>query len=484
MGINGFDGRGNPLQTNFWNALEGATRIPGISTQMGRFLLNPSSITVGQLYKMYANEAVVSSAVNTTMIMLASSIGVYTHKEKRVCQVVRRMITDLGGIEVFRSMASAVWAGFYTAYKKWGVDSYGYNVVKELVAMPPTTLQPTVDVEGKLEGILQYTIYPSMNGSSWWTQGGYESQQRGSMPYPIRNYFPIYAPYVEMQRDEFLHVAFTLSGMYNPFGESLLRPAYQYYSLKSMVNTVYPLALSRATTPLLAVYADQNQLSGDAEDYGAEGDSDYLKHNPPGGNTWNQVVDMVQNIGVASSLLFPGKKGEIFDADVLRTDSNAISQFQEFLKYLDEQIRETLLIPDTSMKSGSGSGSYALGAVHDKKQKAIIQSLRATILHNFMQDVVIPVIQANFGELDDYGSFIPVADDIDTKLKLAALAEQNARAGVSNSMTDLDDHNFYRTQQGMWENDKLPEWQTELQGNKLNMENTKEHYKNGGKNGY
>src|ERR1019366_5362491 len=76
-----------------------------------------------------------------------------------------------------------------------------------------------------------------------------------------------------------------------------------------------------------------------------------------------QASQVFANIHNDSVVTLPGKKGQIYEVDVVPMDANA-DQFITVIQHFDRAMLRAMLIPALIFSSGDGSGSFALGHEH------------------------------------------------------------------------------------------------------------------------
>ncbi len=150
-------------------------------------------------------------------------------------------------------------------------------------------------------------------------------------------------------------VIFTYQGRYgSPFGESDLIAAYEPWTRKQLLNRMWLSAMDRFGTPPVVGKFPLSWSQGQADDLAAK----------------------LSNLQTQSALTVPNDVEIEFDEQ--RNEPGA--GFEAALNYQNREIARAILGQELTTSGGSGgSGSYALGKVHENVQDDWIQALRADL---------------------------------------------------------------------------------------------------------
>lgn len=397
--------------------------IPALFNIYYKFVQNPSSVSIDTFKRMIDTDDTIGSGVDFLTTCLASRLGRYTHDNPEITEFVNKALEKIeGGFHnSVKEMLSATWAGFSVQELVWADDPIGF-IVKKLVSLPPTTILFETERTGEItpDGILQYQRnwypfgmglggYGSAIGVAGSSIGGMRPDafaKYGDLPFPVRTANPAYYMSIRIPKQKVLHYSFDAQGKFgNPYGRSLLRRAYKYYVLKDAILQMLSIALDRKGTPLMIVYADPNTTLID-ESKSAPG------ANPKGqyaGISADQAArEAFRNVHNDTVMILPGKKGEIYDTDMMDQSPNT-SDFIAALDFCNKSIMRALLIPSLIFTNGDGTGSFALGQEHAKTFDKVCDSILEGVKQVLLQQLITPMVKFNFPrqewEKQGFGSF-------------------------------------------------------------------------------
>lgn len=439
------------------------TPIPALFNQFYKFIQNPSTVSVETYKRMVDTDDTIGSGVDFLVTCLAARLGDYIHPNQDITEFVNKALGKIKGgwKESCKDMLSATWTGFGVQEKVWKNDDMGF-IVKKLIQLPPSTILFETDREGELtpDGILQYQrnynphllgqglgYFGSNLGFSYdVTAGGARPDgyaKMGDFPYPIRtansyNYLSIRIP-----TQKCIHYAFNAQGKFgNPYGRSLLRRAYKFYVMKDAFLKMMTVALDRKGTPLTVVFADPNSTLLDGKQYNP---------NNPASSQKRMRADMAakeafKNVHNDSTIILPGKKGQMFDLDFMPQSANTDS-FIQALDFCNKSILRALMIPALIFSSGDGTGSYALGQEHARTFDKILDGHLVGFKEAILNQLVAELIAYNFPEsvwkkdgLGDFSKRDLTKDEIDKEMEVF---EKGINTGIIDT-NDLQDLNKMR----------------------------------------
>lgn len=175
---------------------------------------------------------------------------------------------------------------------------------------------------------------------------------------------------------------------------------------------------------------------------------------------WNIYLErfgMPLAIGTVPSVTFMDKMQKILDniqskSSIVKTagwelefleakkGGGTVSEYKLAIDYHNEQILKGMLVPSL-MVEVSGSGSYALGKTHFDIFSLMIKNLERDLIAIVDSRIIKPLIDFNFGELDEYPSFRldPLTkDDLLNLSKVFALLTKNGIVGIDETfMRDM-----------------------------------------------
>lgn len=444
------------------------TPIPALFNQFYRFIQNPSSVSIDTYKRMIDTDDTIGSGVDFLTTCLAARIGQYQHPNKEITEFVNTALSqmDNGIFNTIKEILSSTWAGFSLSEKVWQNNDLGF-VPKRVVTLPPQTIFFETDRTGRItqDGILQYqrSFNGALAGNLFGFNNGFTLNIRpdinaklGDMPYPVRTsntytYMSIRIPYQKV-----IHHSFDAQGKFgNPYGRSLLRRAYKWYVLKDAVLKMLAVALDRKGTPLTVVYADPNTTLMDGNSHDA---------NLPPQKQKRTRADLAakqafENVHNDTTIILPGKKGQIYDLDFVSQDSNS-QAFIDTINLCNKSIMRALLIPPLVFNDGDGSGSYALGENHSETFDAIMDGMNEGVKQCLIHQLIKEIIAFNFPESawkkDGFGDFAKRDFTMSEKDKLMAMYQGGIDSGIIDS-TDLNDLNQMRDTIGFQPLDAVPE---------------------------
>lgn len=450
------------------------TPIPALFNQFYKFIQNPSTVSVETYKRMVDTDDTIGSGVDFLTTCLAARLGGYVHPSKEVTKFVTMALAKIEGgfYNTTKEILSASWAGFYVGEKVWANEDVGF-IVKKIVPLPPGTVLLETERTGELtsDGILQYQRnYNPANlaygvsgyGGFGWSNGvpGRPDPMAkiGDMPFPIRtantyNYLSIRIPVQKC-----LHYAFDAQGKFgNPYGRSLLRRAYKWYVMKDAFLQMLAIALDRKGTPLTIVYADPNTSLLDPDKASLAMNNKGLSGKSIRAD--KAASDAFKNIHNDSTIILPGKKGQVYETDFVPQTSNA-GDFMGAIDLCNKSLMRAMLIPSLIFGNGDGSGSYSLGQEHAKTFDKILDGMLAGTKEVILSQLVGEIIKYNFPEsvwkkdgFGDFGKRVLTPEEISKEIDIL---DKAVNMGAID-MTDLNDLNTTRDKIGFEPMDKIPE---------------------------
>ncbi|MGA1772388.1 MAG: phage portal protein family protein, partial [Flavobacteriaceae bacterium] len=447
------------------------TPIPALFNQFYKFVQNPSTVSVETFKRMIDTDDTIGSGVDFLTTCLAARLGRYTHPSEEITKFVNEALGKIqnGFHNCIKELLGATWAGFAVQEKVWANDDMGF-IVKKLVSLPPGTLLFETERTGELtnDGILQYQrnynpallgsgtnfLFGFVNVSYASTLTGVTSRndpyaKLGDMPFPLRTANTYSYLSIRIPVQKCIHYSFDAQGKFgNPYGRSLLRRAYKWYVTKDAFLQMLAVALDRKGTPLTIVFADPNTTLRDP----SKAPTGNVKGQFGMGERADQAAQRAfRNIHNDSTIILPGKKGQVFDTDFVPQTSNA----QDFLAAVDmcnKSIMRALLIPSLVFGNGDGTGSYSLGQEHAKTFEKILDGMLAGLKDTLIQQLVSDLIKYNFPEAaykkDGFGDFSKRELSQDEIGKEIDVLEKAVNIGAVD-MNDLNDLNSVRDKLGM-----------------------------------
>jgi hypothetical protein len=435
------------------------TAIPYVSYSGGKWLMNPTTVSVQTFQKMSRSDNIIGACLEYHAASITATIGDYYHEKPEIQQHVRKAVKKLkGGLNhLIKKMMTAYWAGFSTIEKIEDYDDeLGSHYISDTLLLPPTTIIFSADNDGRLEkkGIHQYVINAAIPSyantfsygimSNGDTSGIDPMAANGDFAMPIRTiaFNPI--GLVDLPLEHVIHFSNSgLADFENPYGYSMLRRVYNLYLLKYGILQALAVAYDRRATPLLAVYTSAEQALNVMDEFG--------KSRLVGAIEAAQSA--LKDLNSSSAFILPGMKGKVYDLEALNIDSD-FSGFIEGIRLIDTKIMQGLKIPE-SIFTAEGGSSYALGSAQGSVYQTFSDSMREDIMHVLMQHYIRHTIELAFTPEEhetDWGHFGAKLSNIDDKLKYSELFK-SLREIQCFGGENLGDANFARETTGMSEVD-------------------------------
>lgn len=455
------------------------TPIPALFNQFYKFIQNPSTVSVETFKRMVDTDDTIGSGVDFLTTCLAARLGSYQHESEEVTKFVNDALAKIDGgfFNALKELLGATWSGFAVQEKVWANDALGF-VVKKLVSLPPGTILLETERTGELtsDGILQYQRnYNPANlaygvsgyGGSFGWAGGVPGRpdplaKLGDMPFPIRtantyNYLSIRIPVQKC-----IHYAFDAQGKFgNPYGRSLLRRAYKWWVMKDAFLQMLSIALDRKGTPLTIVFADPNTTLLDSSK--ADLTQNNAGQRAKGIRADKAAREAFKNIHNDTTIILPGKKGQVYDTDFVPQTSNA-GDFMSAIDLCNKSMMRAMLIPSLVFGNGDGSGSYSLGQEHAKTFEKILDGMLAGVQEALLHQLVKELIAYNFPksawEKDGVGTFGKREMSPEEVQKEMETLEKAVNMGAVD-MDDLNDLNKIRDKIGFDPRTKIIEREEE-----------------------
>lgn len=436
------------------------TPIPALFNQFYKFIQNPSTVSVETFKRMVDTDDTIGSGIDFLTTCLAARIGRYEHPNKEIEEWVNKALEQIQGgfTNGIKELLGASWSGFMVQEKVWGNDERLGFVIKKLVTLPPTSLLFETERTGELtsDGILQYqrnynpanlaygvsNLFGFSNaGTRGTTNDPYA--RFGDMPFPVRSANTYSYLSIRIPTEKCVHYAFDAAGkLGNPYGRSLLRRAYKWYVMKDGFLQMLSVALDRKGTPLTIVYADPNTTVGDP-----------TRNNPNArGKIIGERADQAaarafRNVHNDSTIILPGKKGQIYETDFVPQASNA-ADFMAAIDLCNKSMLRALLVPSLIFGNGDGTGSYSLGQEHAKTFDKILDGMLSGFVEVLRNQLIRPLLAYNWPRSvwaeDGIGKFGRQELSPDEIQKEIDILEKAVNMGAVD-MNDLSDLNAIRS---------------------------------------
>ena len=353
--------------------------------------------------QMLSDDETISTGLEYLVGRIVSRIGTYTHEDEKIKELVDRSIESIRGTltDVRRSILRDSFAyGF--GIGEFTVKNIGSQwVLWNVQILDPSSVQfQMMQEEDKSYGI------------------GYVVQKAGMEEVKI----PAGKCLIKTYGDKS-----------TPYGKSLLRKCYRWWSLKRAIPKLWAVCLERFGTPIL---------------HGKSNNRDTRK----------MINEALMNLNSRSYIT----TDESSVIQAIFTPSGAISSnYVQALEICDKMIYRAMFLPSL-LGSGENGGSYSLGQVHFELFNATASSLAYDYVDAELEQLWRPLIEWNYGEQESYGDFM-ITDEVTSSEKqtLSSMLLNLANAGVISPESDRE---WIREMLGLPEAEGgavYPEWQLE-----------------------
>jgi hypothetical protein len=283
----------------------------------------------------------------------------------------------------------------------------------------------------------------------------------------------------------------------DPHGVATCRRAYPYWELTKVINACMAVASERQATKLLVGKTDTGNNS--VSMINPETGQPYIDPNTGEPRLFNQGYVMSRNL--------EDIKNNSYAVIDLADEIEAIAHesdgrfFINILGYLESMIMLSWLVPRTVTGTGTvSSGDSNLNEGHQTILRLVTRSQMQIVGEALIEQAIRPMLEFNFGELDDYGTFPLVTEDNTDTIALLNIINNCVTTGTF-SKYDLDVLNKMRALAGITALEEAPieeaetsqkKYQLDLLTKSKNQESTnftwnkksqRYHYANGSKKG-
>jgi hypothetical protein len=430
------------------------TKIPFVSYSGGKFIINPSTISIQTFQKMVEKDNIIGACLEYHMASICATIGDYYHPNRKIQKHVRRQLKKFNGgfLKFLKQCLTKLWAGFsISELLIQYCDNIGSHYLSDALWLPPTTLLYSVDNDGFLErkGVHQYVINAAIPSyANVFSYGAVADSQYnidplasdGNYMMPVRTiaYNPV--GLVDIDLDDVIVCSNDgVSAFSNPYGYSMLQRVYTLYLLKYGIMQAMAVAYDRRATPLLAVYCSAEQPLEMAMADGSRKTVDAI----------TAAANALKDLNSSAAFILPGLKDKIYNLDVLETEAD-FTGFIEGIRMIDAKIMQGLKVPESIFSAEQGA-SYALGNTQGSTYQTFCDSMREELLSTVMEQFIKKNIELAFTEDeydDDLGYFGVKLSNIDDKLKYSQLFQTLNSFQIFGG-TDLEDANYARETVGV-----------------------------------
>ena len=375
-----------------------------LMTALERPILNSDDFR--SYYKqMLSDDETIGTGMEYLTGRIVSRIGAYTHEDERIKELVDRSIESIKGTltEVRRGILRDSFAYGYGVGEYTLKSEGGKWILSSIQILDPTS----VDFKMTRQADNSYSVGAVVQKAS------FEEIEIPAVKCIIKTY----------------------GDNMTPYGKSLLRRCYRWWSFKRAIPKLWSVALERFGTPM---------LHGKTEDR----------------NLKKELEAAFSNI-YSNAHLVTDTKTEI--SAVYSPNSAISSGYLTALELCDKMIYRAMFLPSL-LGSGENGGSYSLGQVHLELFNATAAALAEDYADTELECLWRPLIEWNYGTQENYGSFlINDAMPSSEKLTLSSMMLNLAGAGV---LSPESDREWMREMLGLPDVEEgavFPEWQLGVQ---------------------
>ncbi len=315
-------------------------------------------------WRMFRSDATVKAGIEFIRLSILSRlIGYQNISHPEIDKFVNLALQSMEGSlwDVVQDLLSALWAGF-------AVAEVTYKPLEGKVGW------------GRVRVLNPVTLYP----------GGIQTDERGKITKVVQR---MGREEIELPLNRLIIWSFG-SEFANPWGNSLLRPAYAPWLMKQILIRLWNTHLERQATPLGIVALPQAEtlvwcpLHQREERY-----IEAMKH-------------IMEDLHNRNSLIYSGGAEVRFE----RLEGKG-EMFESAIRYQDNQILRALLIPTLLVTEGE-YGTRAQAMVHQEAFQMMLSGIIRELKAVLDEQLFRPLIELNFGELSHWGGvvFRPFAD--------------------------------------------------------------------------
>ena len=382
--------------------------ISEILTALDRPITNSDAFR--SYYKqMLSDDETIGTGLEYLTGRVVSRIGAYSHEDERIKELVDRSIESIRGTmtDVRRNILR---------------DSFAYGY-----------------------GVGEFTL---KNEGGRWVLSSIQILDPSSVEFKMEK-FPdnSYGIGAVVQKASFEEVEIparkciikTYGDSSTPYGKSLLRRCYRWWSFKKSIPKLWAVALERYGTPMLTGKTDNREDR-------------------------KRLEAAFSNL-YSSPHLVTDTKTEI--QTVFSPNGGLGSNYLTAMELCDKMIYRAMFLPSL-LGSGENGGSYSLGQVHFELFNATAAALAADYIDVELEQLWRPIIEWNFGAQANYGDFmITDAMPVSEKAAMSSMYLTLAQAGMLSPESDRD---WVRESLGLPDIEEgavSPEWQLESAGDDL-----------------
>ena len=363
--------------------------------------------------QMISNDETIGTGLEYLTGRVVSRIGAYSHEKKEIKEIVDRSIENIKGTmtDVRRSIIRDSFAYGYGVGEFTVKSENGRWILSSVQILDPTT------IKFKMEKFKDnsYGVGAVVQGS------GMEEVEIPAGKCIIKSY----------------------GDSTTPYGKSLLRRCYRWWSLKNAIPKLWAVGLERFGMPILHGKASDNK-------------------------TKKELNEALENL-YSRSYITTDKESEIHS--IFSPSSSISSGYKLAEELCDKMIYKAIFLPSL-LGAGEEGGSYSLGQVHFELFNSTAAALAEDYIDTELEQLWRPLIEWNFGEQENYGDFM-ITDTMSSgeKQVLSQVMLTLAQIGIIDPESDRGWIRELLKLPDIEESSVFPKWQLEKQNDKEQEEN-------------
>lgn len=362
---------------------------------------DPEGITLTTYDTMRRTDETVKAGLQFLKLSCISKMGEYQHEDPKIKEFVDTAISLMRGTleRTMSELLSALWAGFACA-----------ELVYALVPSGPWAGKVYYD---KIRVLHPLSVHPK----------GIEADEHGN----VKAIVQFAGQGVEERRLEerkFLHWTYAGGGetFGTIWGTSMLRSAHRWWFAKDLGQKLWGIYLERFSIPLALGFFPPDEVLCPVHGTTEPGPTAGLHML----QAWNTKTEM------AFTALRDTAGGFVKDVpriELLSPEKGGSGDpFDVFIRTADVRIFRALLTPSLVFQEAE-FGTRAQAAVHLDAFFVILEDLQREICDLLVEQVIRPLLDLNFANLDNYGQWVPEPLTAEDMTKLADMLFKLTQAG-------------------------------------------------------
>ena len=361
---------------------------------------DPEAVDLTVYDKMRRTDETIKAGLQFVKLSVVSKLGQFKHPDEDITDFVNTAMRLMKGtVEgVVSDLLSALWAGFAVAELVYG-------------QIPLGKWKGGVYYE-KIKVLHPLSIYPK----------GIHHDGKGNVEKIVQSEGQVGE--ATLEKGKFVHFAYDGAGgtFGSPYGLSGLRSIHRWWFMKDLVMKLWGMYMEKFAVPLVVGFAPpgtvQCPVDGNKEDYSLA-----LLHIL---QSWNTKTEIVLPV------IFDANGQVVKDVprlDVISPQASTGEVFESFVRQADTAELLGLLVPALTL-SEARFGTRAQSQTHLEAFFAMLDELLRLVCDLLVEQVVRPLLELNFANLDDFGQWVSQPLTEEDKEKSAKNLYQMFQAGA------------------------------------------------------